>query len=560
MNMKNLSARFIASVTIALLIITHCEVSGQLPNNTLDLVIRNGKIMDGTGNPYFFGDIGVRDGKIVAVGELSDVLAGRVIDASGKIVAPGFIDIHTHGEPALADANPALRAAPSDAYQGVTTVVVNQCGGSPLSIKDQITELMEKKTGLNVLTLVGHNTIRREVMGEDNKRPATEAEIEEMRALVRKGMEEGAFGLSVGLEYEPGKWSTTEEVIALVEEIVPFGGIFHNHPRSQGDFPKWYWPSIHDPHQPTLIDAVKEHLEIGEKTGATVVLSHIKARGRSFHGASEIVINLFNDARARGVSAYAELYPYNTSGSDGRDPVVPLWLEEYKRDNENYAGLLTRFLQDPEKERDIRMDISHEINRRGGADVLTLVDHPDSELAGMTLREMAEMKGISDIDMAIELQMSGDHNILGGVSIRGFSMSEKDVENYIKQPWTATGSDGRIRVEELDDGSGHPRWYGTFPRMIRVYAIEREVITVEEAVRSMTSLPAQIYGIMDRGLIREGMNADIVVFDPERINDRADAFNPAKYSQGIDYLMVNGVLTVDGGNLTGELPGKVLTP
>lgn len=554
---------YVAIIAIYLFSIeSSINLSAQTKGDSYDLIIKNGKIMDGTGNPYFYGDVGVIDDKIVFVGNLSDASAGRIIDASGTIVAPGFIDIHSHGEEALINDDKRFRAAPNVVLQGVTTIVTSNCGRfrSNLSIEDHIAEMRAKEIGPNALVLVGHNDIREEVMGEDYQRPATEEEIEQMRALVRQGMEEGASGMSVGLEYGAGIWSTTEEVIALVEEIVPFGGVFQNHPRAQGDLPKWFFPSQHELPQPSVRDAVREHLEIGEKTGATVVYSHIKARGRPVWGSSENIIRLFEDARARGVNAYSELYPYNTSGSDGRDPVIPLWLDDHKRDTENYRELLSRFIDDPEKEEMILMDIEHEINRRGGAETLTLVDHPNDDFVGKTLKELAEKKDISNVDMVIRLQMEGYPEVFGGVSIRGYSMSEYDVENFIKQPWTATGSDSFIRVSELDDDPDHHRIYGTFPRMIRVYAMEREVITVEEAIRSMTSLPAQIHNIRDRGQIREGMKADIVVFDPGEIRDKATPLEPTRYSEGIEYLLINGVFTVDEGELTLNLPGVVITP
>ncbi len=550
------------SVLFLFSIVSAKSLSAQDTSNPYDLIIKNGKIVDGTGNPYFYGDVGVRDDKIVFVGNLSGANAERIIDASGKIVAPGFIDIHTHGEPALLDDDSRFRAAPSDVLQGVTTVVTGNCGRfrSDLSIEGSIEKMREKKIGPNALVLVGHNDIREEVIGEDYQRAATEEEIEQMRGMVRKAMEEGASGMSVGLEYGAGIWSTTDEVISLVEEIVPYEGVFQNHPRAQGDLPKWFFPSQHELPQPSVRDAVREHLEIGEETGATVVYSHIKGRGRPVWGVSENLIRLFEDARARGVDAYAELYSYNTSGSDGRDPVIPLWLEDHKQDSENYRELLSRFLEDPEKEEMIRKDIRHEVARRGGASTLTLVEHPDEELIGKTLEELAGKNDISYVDMAIRLQMEGDPEVFGGVSIRGFSMSEYDVENFMKQPWIAIASDGRIRVSELDDGTGHPRWYGTFPRMLRLYAMEREVVTVEEAVRSMTSLPAQIHNIRDRGQIREGMKADIVVFDPETITDKATPSDPTKYSEGIEYLLINGEFTVDEGEVTWSLPGVVITP
>ncbi len=538
--------------------------TAETPSNpqdvTYDIIFKGGKIMDGTGNPAYYGDIAVRDGEIAYVGDLSGANAGRTIDITGHVIAPGFIDIHTHAEDAMTHDEPKRRAAPSDVMQGVTSIVINQCGRSPIPLKDQIEEIRDKGTGPNVMALVGHGAVRREVMGNDFRRPATEDEIREMRAIVRQAMEDGASGMSAGLEYVPGRWSETKEVAALVEELVPFGGVFHNHMRSEGTDPMWYWPSQDEPGPPTLLDAVRESIEIAETTGGKVNISHIKVKGAHYWGASHNIIRLINEARERGVDIWADQYTYNTTGTDGSTVLLPPWIRDHREDEENYDELLSRLLAHPEKAEMIRKDIEHEISRRGGENELLILEHPDEELEGKTLRELADKKELSPVETAIEMQMEGDVERFGGALLRGFSLSEYDVENYMKQPWVATASDGRVRVPELDDGFVHPRFYGTFPRKIRHYAMERGVISVEDAIRSSTSLPAQIHGIMDRGLIREGMHADIVVFDPENIGDKATFFEPHQYPEGIEFVMVNGMFVVEDGEPTWELPGDFIKP
>ncbi len=536
------------------------NASAQTNSENYDLIIQNGRIMDGTGNPYYVGDVGVRDGKIAYVGNLSGAIAERVIDASGKIVAPGFIDIHTHAEGEMTHDDARRRAAPSDVIQGVTSIVVNQCGRSPIPVGNQINELNEKGTGPNVMVLVGHGAVRRQVMGNDHRRPATQEEIMQMRAIVRQAMEEGASGMSAGLEYVPGRWSTTEEVAAVVEELVPFGGVFHNHMRSEGTDPMWYWPSQDEPGPPSLIDAVRESIEIAEKTGGRVNISHIKVKGAHYWGVSHNIIRLINEARARGADIWADQYTYSTTGTDGSTILLPPWIRQHRREDENFAILLNRLLDNEEMKEMILTDVTHEISRRGGADQILILEHPDEELIGLTLLEAAGKKGLSALDMAINLQMEGNVERFGGARVRGFSLSEYDIENYMQQPWVATASDGRVRVAEIDEGFVHPRFYGTFPRKIRYYAMERGVITVEDAIRSSTSLPAQIHGLTDRGLIREGMHADIVVFDPETIRDKATFFEPHQYAEGIEYVLINGTFVVDGGEHTWELPGVVITP
>ncbi len=524
-----------------------------------DLLIRNGKIMDGSGNPWFYGDVAVKGARIAAVGKLGDtVKAGRVIDARGKVVAPGFIDIHTHTyddvtrEEVWTGENEKRFFAPNFVSQGVTTVVSNQCGYGPTSLKTQRAILTAKGTGPNVVLVIGHNAIRREVMKNDFRRPATAAEIDRMRELVRQAVRDGALGMSSGLEYVPSIWSTPDEIVALVKELAPSHGVYMVHERSSGLTPMWYVPSQDKPGPPTMIDNIRELIDVGEKTGVTVVAAHIKARGADFWGASSVLIRLINEARARGVDIWADCYPYTTSGSDGGAVLIPTWAG-----GRNSQANLKEVLADPQKLQALHADIRAAINWRGGADNIVVMDFPRKEWVGKSLGELARLNGISDVEMAIRLQLDGYPNRAGGARLRGFSMSEGDIEAFYAQPWVATSSDASIALP-ADGPSVHARYYGTFPRKIRHYAMDRGVVSVENAVRSMTSLPAQILGMRDRGMLREGMAADLVVFDPARIKDTATFFEPHQYAEGIEHVLVNGRSVVDAGRLTFDRPGVVV--
>jgi N-acyl-D-aspartate/D-glutamate deacylase len=396
-------------------------------------------------------------------------------------------------------------------------------------------------------------------MGSDYRRPATRGEVDSMRVLVRRGLAEGAWGLSAGLEYVPGRWSTTDEVVALVKETVPQQGVYIAHERSEGADPMWYWPSQHEGRPPSLVDAVRETIEIGERTGATVVASHIKAKGAHYWGASRVVIRLIDEARRRGVSVYADQYPYNTTGSDGSTVLIPRWVFSRERagEPEDYAAALRDALSVDSLASMVRLDVAHEIRRRGGPQHVVVMEYPIADWVGQTVGDLAATRGVSAVDMAIVLQLEGDPRQAGGGALRGFSLSEYDIEPYAKQEWTATATDGWISLPE--DGLTHARVYGTFPRKIRRYAIERELMTIEQAVRSSTSLPAAIMGFADRGALVEGHAADIVVFDPESIADNATFFDPHRYPSGMEYVLVNGRFVVDGGEPTWALPGRVLT-
>jgi N-acyl-D-amino-acid deacylase len=543
-------------------------LAAQPSADHFDLLIRNGRVLDGTGNPWFPADIGIRGGRIAAVGALPNARATSIVDAAGKYVTPGFIDIHSHADDGssprggLRDADPQRRTAPNLVSQGITTVVVNQDGRSPWPVAEQRAQLQRSGIGPNAMLMVGHGTVRRRVMGDDVRRPARADEIEEMRVLIRQALQEGAVGMSAGLEYDPGRWSTTGEIVELARELPAFGGVYISHERSEGSDPLWYVPSQDDAAAPTLLDAVSETIEIGEKTGARVVASHLKAKGEHYWGSSAAAVTLIQRARDRGVDVWADQYPYPTSGTDGSTVLIPAWAIRPPGTTANQpavdrAAMLKRVLGDPPTAKQVRSDIAHEIRRRGGAANIVVYDYTDKSLYGKPLAEIARLWKLDPVETAIRIQMDGLPNRAGGARMRGFSMAESDMEHIAKQPWVATSTDGGIALPS-DGPTTHARFYGSFTRKIRHYALERGVITLEHAVRAATSLPARIMGLADRGQIREGMAADIVVFDLAAIRDKATFFEPHQHSQGIDYVFVNGVAVVEATRLTQALPGNVL--
>lgn len=553
---------------ILFLLLLAWPIAGQTPS--YDVLIRGGRVLDGTGNPWFLADVAIKDGRIAAIGRLEGAAARRVIDAQGLYVVPGFIDLHSHADEGLGSQR--TRANPNMVAQGVTTVVVNQDGRSPWPISEQKALYERQGVGTNVVLLIGHGTVRRLVMKDDFRRAATREEIEQMKALVTQGMEQGAFGLSAGLEYVPGRWSTTEELVELAKVVAASGGFYIAHQRSEGRDPLWKNASDEAP-SVDLLQAVEETIRISKEAGIVAVASHLKAKGASFWGSSYAAVRLIAEARERGLPVYADQYPYDTTGTDGQTVLIPLWAladegtevggqlgqlvaergQAFARAKEN----LRRRLTDPKLRERIRRDIAHEIARRGGPDRIIIYEFPDPALVEKSLAEIARMRGLSPVDTALWIQLHGLDRP-GGARMRGFSLSELDIEHIMRQEFTATSSDaGTVAWGE---GIPHPRYYGAFPRKIRRYVFERGVISLPFAIRSMTSLPAQIIGLRDRGLLREGYWADLVIFDPRTIADRATYTNPHQYPEGILYVLVNGEFVVDGGQLTGKLPGKVLTP
>ena len=533
-------------------------------NPRFDLVIRNAEVIDGTGRPRYKADVGVLDGVITEISMLARAAAEDVIDATGRILAPGFIDLHSHAEKGLVDNDPSRRSAPNLITQGITTVVVNQDGAGPLDLAAQRQTMKRLGVGMNVVPVVGHGTIRREVMGPDHQRPASIDELKRMKQHLQTSLQQGAFGMSAGLEYVPGRWSTPREMEALATTIAAVDGVYIVHERSSGSRPMWFLPSRDSADQPSMLDNLQELIQIAAATKVTTVATHIKARGTDFWGSSQKMNEMIGHARSEGLPFFADQYPYNTSGSDGRIVLIPAWASS-KQSKENseadnalsHADRLEKILADESLSANVRRDIEYEITRRGGADRILVLEHPDTDLIGKTLAEFARQTESTIVDSAISLQLNGDRDRRGGARLRAFSMSEEDVESFAATPWTATSSDAGITLP--GDGPVHPRFYGAFPRKIRHYAIDRGLMSIEEAVRVSTSLPASILNLPNRGVIRKGARADLVVFDPARIRDRADAFHPHQYSEGIEYVLVNGKLAVDREQWTGNLSGRVLS-
>lgn len=546
----------------------------HLDAQELDILIRNGLVLDGTGNPAFRADVGIVGDQIAAVGRLDGISAKHTIDATGLHIAPGFIDLHSHADRALVREDVEPRRAHNLVAQGITTVVAGPDGrNARWPIAAEMAAYGELGTALNVVPMVGHGTVRREVMGDDYERPATGREIDRMKALVRDGMEAGAWGLGAGPEYRPGRFSTTEELIELARVVAEYDGFYYAHQRSQSPLPRWQTPSMVTGWRLTGTDGMKETIRIGKETGIRVVGSHIKAKGPSTWGHSAIDILLIERARREGVQVYLDQYPYETFGG-GPTGVIPPWafappgtdwsggIDDPKwRDTallDNHRENLQGNLADPAIGPVLRADIEYlMVDLYGGPERLIVVHAPSQpDLVGRTLAEVAAARGTTPLQQLIDFAMAGSDSLPHGVLVRPIAGHSFDVENYMRQEFTATSTDGGVSLRTRP--GQHPRYYGTYPRKIAHYVKERHVIGLPFAARSSSGLPAQIIGLPDRGYIREGYKADLVLFDFERIRDRATILQPDRYPVGIEYVLVNGEFTVDGATLTGKLPGRVL--
>ena len=497
-----------------------------------DLLIRGGRVVDGTGNPWRRADVAVRGDRIARIGHLPDAAADRVIDAGGLVVAPGFVDPHTHAVRGIFD----VPTADNYLLQGVTTLTEGNDGSSPWPIGEHLTRIADAGVSPNWAVFAGQGTIRRAVMGSDDREP-TRDELDRMRALVARAMEEGAFGLSTGLFYVPGSFTAAEEVIALSAVAAGYGGIYISHVRDEAR---------------GLLDSVRETIRIGAEAGIPVQITHHKAIGRDVWGRSADSLALVDAARARGIDVTIDQYPY-TASQTSITAVVPQWAQAG-----GTRALIAR-LQDPETRRRIREEIVHRIEHdRGGGDPANVVIGLcawDRSLEGKSLADVLAGRGVEvTLAHAADLVMEIVEN--GGARAIYHAMDEGDVERIMRHPATAVGSDGGVSV--FGAGVPHPREYGTFARVLGRYVRERGVLTLEEAVRKMSGATAARLGLQDRGLLREGFFADVAVFDPGRIIDRATFEDPHRYADGVEYVLVNGVLVVDGGEHTGARPGRVL--
>jgi N-acyl-D-amino-acid deacylase len=526
-----------------------------------DLVITNGHIIDGTGSPWYSGDVGIREGKVAAIGNLAAARRKRTIDAAGKVVAPGFIDMLGQSELSIL-VEPRL---PSKIYQGITTEITGE-GGSIAPLNDAIIQAdrpgyehyritpdwrtfrqyfarVEKQgMGINLASYVGATQVRRIVLGDDNKQPSPE-QLAQMKALVREAMKDGTVGVSTALEYPPAPYAKTDELIALAAEGGKFGGIYSTHIRNEGD---------------AVLEAIDEALRIGREAHVPVEIWHIKVAGKNNWGRMPEVVAKINAARAAGADITADTYAY-TAWFNDFSAFVPPWAHD------GGTSKLIERLKDPATRERIRKDMltpskdwDNEWQEIPDPDAIMIgvVQNPKMlPLEGKHLSEIAKLWNKDPIDALLDFLIEDPY---AGVAVSG--MSQPDVTLALEQPWVAIDNDSSGTSPEgiLGQEHPHPRAYGTFPRILRKYVREEKVLTLEDALRKMSALPAQRLRLTDRGVLKAGMWADVVIFDPATVRDLATFDNPNQLSEGMEYVLVNGVPVIDQGKMTGALPGKVL--
>ncbi len=496
-----------------------------------DLLIRNARVVDGTGNPWFRADVAVKEGRIAAVGNLSRATATRTIDAHERILAPGFIDGHTHVEGDI----DKIPFADNYVRDGVTTLVTGNCGDSEVDMGAWFAKLEKMGIGINLASLAGHNDIRIHVMGRA-ARQATPEELARMRETVEKTMRDGAIGFSTGLIYIPGTYSNTEEVVALAKAAAKYDGIYSSHMRDEGE---------------KVLAAIEEAAGVGRAAGMRVELSHFKIDNRKRWGASDKSIALVEKFRREGVDVTVDQYPYDRS-STNLGIVLPSWaLADGK------AKIKERLADPPTRAR-IAREMKQNLKAHGRKDYSYAMVSScpfDRSLEGKTIPEVAKIKrGKKKLDAQIQTIL--DLMAIDWVGMVYHSMSVKDVERILRYPNTSVASDGGVR--EFGAGKPHPRSYGTRARVLAEFVRGRQVITLEDAIRKMTSLPARVYGFRDRGMIHEGFWADLVLFDPARIQDKATFENPHQYSEGFDLVVVNGQAVVENDKLMQVRAGRIL--
>jgi len=498
---------------------------GRQKGELIDIIFTGATVYDGSGSEGLVVDVGIKEDRIVFVGDYkkSTLDAREVIDATGYVLAPGFIDPHTHIEEDLSHI--ALRSNLAYLMQGVTTVVGGNDGSGPLPIGRKLDEWERNGIGTNAGLFVGHGTVRRMVLGNRDVDPTPE-QLEEMKAIVRKAMQEGALGLSTGLFYAPGSFAKKEEVIALAKVAHEYGGIYDTHMRDESSY------SI------GLINSIKETLEIGQESGIPIHFSHIKALGADVWGKSGEVIELIEAARKRGMNVTANQYPYEASRTSLIAATIPRWAEDG-----GYEALLDR-IHRPELKDTLSRGIEENIRRRGGAASLVLSAEDDPEIDGKSIEKMAEEWRLSSSEVVLRILKKASV-----VRVVSFNMQEEDIENFMKQPWVMTGSDGVV---------AHPRKYASFTKKLTDYTFDRQVISLSFAIHSSSGKTAETLGLKERGFIKVGYYADLILFDPIKLRDNADYENPSALSEGMEYVMVNGQLAVKEGVYTGKLAGRAL--
>jgi N-acyl-D-amino-acid deacylase len=501
-----------------------------LAQQDYDIIIRNGKIIDGTGNSWYNSDIAVKNGKIISIGKLSGATANKIIDAKGLIVAPGFIDVHGHIEGGVFE----RPTAENYIYDGVTTVVTGNCGGSDDDLKNFFWRIDSMKTSINVASLVGHNTVRRLAMGLDN-RSATLDEQKKMEELVAQAMKDGAVGLSTGLIYLPGTYSNTEEVIGLAKSAAAYNGIYASHIRNEEN---------------GVVDAINEAINIGKSANIPVQISHFKVSGPANWGRSKETLSLVENARKEGYDVTIDQYPY-TASSTNLGIRLPSWALAGGNDS------MKKRIADPAIHKQIinEMLASQKKYKYKNYSYAYVAQHrADTSFNGKNISEINKLKG-RKAKPKLEAETILDMMVAGGAQMVYHSMNEDDVRFFIKYPFNMIGADGGV-----SNGRGfpHPRTYGTNARVLGKYVREEKIISLEEAIRRMTSLAAQKFQLKDRGMLKEGMAADIVVFDENEVADKATFEKPHQFSAGFHYVLVNGKLVIEDGKHNGTRSGQAL--
>ncbi len=503
----------------------------NFPTDEFDIVIKNGKVIDGTGNSWFYADVAIKNGVIVKVGKLNNVRATKIIDASNLIVTPGFIDVHTHIE----DDEILNPLASNFIYDGVTTVVTGNCGSSRVDLKQYFALLDSMKLGVNVASLIGHNDVREAAMGRANRMPTSD-ELLQMKKLVEQAMKEGAVGLSTGLIYIPGTYAKSDEIVELAKIVANYGGLYASHMRDEGD---------------SVIPAIEEALYIGKEASLPVEISHFKIGGQQNWGRSKETVALITKARSEGIEVTIDQYPY-TASSTTLSTMLPDSILADGRDS-----VLAR-LKRPDVRKKVQDYLIRNLNRRkllhfDYAVVASYDKNP--QYNGKSIEKINLMKGRVhtapyEAETIIELIEQG------GAGMVFHGMSEDDVRYIMQYPFNMFASDASIRV--FQKGAPHPRGYGTNARVLSKYVRDEKVIGLEEAIRRMTSLPAQKFQLKNRGLLKEGYAADIVIFDEKTVKDQSTFDEPHQYSTGFKYVVVNGKLSVENEKQSDVRNGEVL--
>ena len=531
-----------AAVVLVFLSLAWSRMTPAAQAPAYDLVIRNGRVVDGTGSPWFRGDIGVRGDTIAAIARRIDAAGARTIDAGNLVVAPGFVDIHVHAFGGATEPPPILpivEVPTADNYirQGVTTLITGPDGFSPIPLRPALDAVANAHVSPNLGTFIGHGAVRYAVFGSVN-RPPTPEELDRMRTLVRDGMRDGAFGLSTGLFYVPATFSKTDEVVELAKVAGEMGGIHISHMRDE---------------ELGVEASVRETIAIGEQGGLPTQVTHHKTIGKATWGKTVDTLRLIDEARQRGVDVTVDVYPYTASSTSISAALMPTWAQEGTRED------VLKRLRDPSTRRKILIQtIQILLEGRGGGDARNVqISRCDwnPSFAGQRLDDVAAARGksrsIEDAaDTALWLVESGD---CGGIY---FAIGEDDVQRVLKHPASMVASDGQVVV--FGRASPHPRSYGTFARVLGRYVRDLKVLPLEDAIRKMTSFPAQRIGLRDRGVLREGLKADLVVFDPATVRDLATFERPHQYAEGVSLVVVNGQVVFENGAMTAARPGRIL--